>query len=508
MNVQPLRLAAIILLIATNAALAAKPHYEIAGKVVAIADGDTLTVLDESKTQHKIRLAGIDAPEKGQAFGTKARENLAAKVFRQTVRVEVIDVDRYRREVGRIYIGDHFINMEMVRDGFAWRYVQYDKPGEFKAAEDEAREPAGTVGGRESDSALGVEKDKATIVETASTFLGYSEPAMSESTAKPDPVRWFGRHFAAYTFDYESFNPDGSLLHRGIGVHSGFFLEIGDNWFWVTAGHCLKDELEDPVAKGQLRLLAGSFMDYFGHEATNTISVPFLYEPGCAFYLDKPEMGLDFALLPIDGLMKKTFLANKNVPISRENWVHQHRLDFEKYLLMGIPNSKVSTRSNSTGMTIDVQPYLIEVHQIDPSTVDASSDEWFAAKIDDEVKLKSIKGMSGGPIFGFRRDDEGQLRYHAVAVQSRWLASERIIFGCSLPRFAEQIVKSMQLFARNPMFDPVELGADYRRTLERLEEEPTAQGRAELEAVARRLRTIWSEWYGEDTLHEMTMQNP
>jgi micrococcal nuclease len=140
MNLQPLRLAAVVLFIAANAALAGKPHYEIAGKVVAIADGDTVTILDESKTQRKIRLAGIDAPEKGQAFGTKARENLAAKVFRQTVRVEVIDVDRYRREVGRIYLGDRFINMEMVTDGFAWRYVQYDRPGEFTDAENDAHE--------------------------------------------------------------------------------------------------------------------------------------------------------------------------------------------------------------------------------------------------------------------------------------------------------------------------------------------------------------------------------
>jgi micrococcal nuclease len=135
-----IRLAAVALLIAATPALAAKPHYEIAGEVVAIADGDTLTILDESRTQHKIRLAGIDAPEKAQAFGTKSRENLAAKVFRQTVRIEVIDVDRYHREVGRIYLADRFINMEMVRDGFAWRYVQYDKPGEFTDAEADARE--------------------------------------------------------------------------------------------------------------------------------------------------------------------------------------------------------------------------------------------------------------------------------------------------------------------------------------------------------------------------------
>jgi endonuclease YncB( thermonuclease family) len=128
------------LLLTAAPATAAKPHYELVGEVVKIADGDTLTILDGSKTQHKIRLAGIDAPEKAQAFGTKARENLAAKAFRRNVRVEVIDVDRYRREVGRIYLGDRFANMEMARDGFTWRYVQFDKAGEFSAAESEARE--------------------------------------------------------------------------------------------------------------------------------------------------------------------------------------------------------------------------------------------------------------------------------------------------------------------------------------------------------------------------------
>jgi micrococcal nuclease len=140
-NVALKPLAAALIAMATSLpATAAKPHYEISGKVVKIADGDTLTILDADKVQHKIRLAGIDAPEKGQAFGTKARENLADKVFGQTVRVEVIDVDRYKREVGRIYLGDRFVNMEMVRDGFAWRYVTYDKAGEFTAAEADASE--------------------------------------------------------------------------------------------------------------------------------------------------------------------------------------------------------------------------------------------------------------------------------------------------------------------------------------------------------------------------------
>ena len=68
------------------------------------------------------------------------RDNLAANVFGKTVRVDVVDVDRYHREVGRIYLGDRFVNLEMVRDGFAWRYVRYDKAGEFTEAERKARE--------------------------------------------------------------------------------------------------------------------------------------------------------------------------------------------------------------------------------------------------------------------------------------------------------------------------------------------------------------------------------
>ena len=58
----------------------------------------------------------------------------------------MIDVDRYHREVGRIYLGERFINMEMVRDGFAWRYVRYDKPGEFAEAEADAASTGGDCG--------------------------------------------------------------------------------------------------------------------------------------------------------------------------------------------------------------------------------------------------------------------------------------------------------------------------------------------------------------------------
>lgn len=109
------------------------------GKVVAIHDGDTLTLLTPAKAQLKIRLAGIDCPESGQAFGQKAKQALSEKVFGKSVKVVVTDTDRYSRSVGDVYLGPTWINLEMVAEGWAWHYVQYSKAPELAAAQKAAR---------------------------------------------------------------------------------------------------------------------------------------------------------------------------------------------------------------------------------------------------------------------------------------------------------------------------------------------------------------------------------
>ena len=112
---------------------------EIRGKVVSIADGDTITVLDADKVQHKIRLQGIDAPEKKQAFGTKSKERMSEKVGGEEVVVQWKAKDRYGRIIGEVMIGSRHINLEMVQDGMAWHYKQYSKSKELAEAEDLAR---------------------------------------------------------------------------------------------------------------------------------------------------------------------------------------------------------------------------------------------------------------------------------------------------------------------------------------------------------------------------------
>jgi len=88
--------------------LLAFPSLAIAGvfegTVVKIADGDTITVLDSDKVQHRVRIAGIDAPEKGQSFGNASRKRMSELVARKEVRVEFNKHDRYGRIVGKVFV--------------------------------------------------------------------------------------------------------------------------------------------------------------------------------------------------------------------------------------------------------------------------------------------------------------------------------------------------------------------------------------------------------------------
>ena len=97
----------------------------LAGLVVGVTDGDTITMLDDQRTQHKIRLAGIDAPEKAQAFGQRSKEHLSSLVFGRRVLIETEKQDRYRRTVGKVVIDGRDANLAMVVAGMAWHYKKY-----------------------------------------------------------------------------------------------------------------------------------------------------------------------------------------------------------------------------------------------------------------------------------------------------------------------------------------------------------------------------------------------
>ena len=113
----------------------------LTGIVVSIADGDTFTLLDSTNKPIKIRLHGIDCPERKQAHSKQATDFISERIFRKNVTVIVKDIDRYRRIVGEVfYNGKTNLNIELLANGFAWHYKRYDKSEAYSKAEQSAKE--------------------------------------------------------------------------------------------------------------------------------------------------------------------------------------------------------------------------------------------------------------------------------------------------------------------------------------------------------------------------------
>lgn len=114
--------------------------HTLKGKIVRVTDGDTVVLLDSTNTQHRIRLNGIDAPERGQPYGTKATNFVKELAAGKQATVEYENKDRYGRILGTLYVGDKNINEELLKAGLAWHYKFYNKDKRLADLEKEAKE--------------------------------------------------------------------------------------------------------------------------------------------------------------------------------------------------------------------------------------------------------------------------------------------------------------------------------------------------------------------------------
>jgi endonuclease YncB( thermonuclease family) len=113
------------LILAAPLLASARGPWVVEGRVVGVTDGDTITVLDGARAQHTVRLGGIDAPERGQPFGTVAKENLSKLVYDRRVEARCWKRDRYGREVCSVFLGTRDAGLEMIRDGYAWHFKEF-----------------------------------------------------------------------------------------------------------------------------------------------------------------------------------------------------------------------------------------------------------------------------------------------------------------------------------------------------------------------------------------------
>ena len=109
-------------------------------KVVGVTDGDTFTAINRDNLQLKIRVYGIDAPEKGQDFGKRAKQALSDYIFGKEVTIDVQKTDGWGRYVSYVYTADgKDVSLMMLKDGMAWHFKKYDLTEEYAKAEEQAK---------------------------------------------------------------------------------------------------------------------------------------------------------------------------------------------------------------------------------------------------------------------------------------------------------------------------------------------------------------------------------
>nr|WP_314899681.1 thermonuclease family protein [uncultured Deefgea sp.] len=115
-------------------------HAEmLSGQIIGISDGDTATLLTNDRKPIKIRLGQIDEPEKEQAFGEKSKQSLSELIYGKNVTVETETKDQYGRTVGKVLVGGKDINLEQIKRGMAWFYVEFGHDASYRNAESKAK---------------------------------------------------------------------------------------------------------------------------------------------------------------------------------------------------------------------------------------------------------------------------------------------------------------------------------------------------------------------------------
>lgn len=230
--------------------------------------------------------------------------------------------------------------------------------------------------------------------------------------------------------------PDGSIGTRTFRIYSGFVIEVRGLWFFVTAGHILHD-LEERLARQEERLVCSRLVDFLGSGARNFDPVPFPLLDARRYHTYEPHQGVDFALIHLSDLYRLNLASNGIQPIDNRNWVAEEPL-FDLHFIVGLPKELQSRRIGNPRLGqqsfLSIRPTMILVDRLgdapDPyRSASFEGPQFFGRVQPSEEILESIDGMSGGPIIGVKRNEDGSGTYGVVAIQSSWVETTRVVHG-------------------------------------------------------------------------------
>lgn len=252
-------------------------------------------------------------------------------------------------------------------------------------------------------------------------------------------LEFFCRHLVALCVTYRQVKSGIPVEKPSFFACPGVVICIRRFCSFLTAGHALKD-LNARLERGEILVESAVLADTFGPGAISEKSIPFdlLNEP--RFFIDDEKEGLDFGLIALRPYYVKLLAKHGIIALFEKNWTYQHRVQFDAYTMLGLPEEFVTCEQSSPGgdsaVVGKVSPTMIGVKAIDrvPEGTKPTTYPRFIGQLRENLPLSSIVGMSGGPIFGFRY--RPPMSYWVVAIQSSWLPSQGIVFGCPLPVLA------------------------------------------------------------------------
>jgi hypothetical protein len=227
--------------------------------------------------------------------------------------------------------------------------------------------------------------------------------------------------------------------------YTGFLLYEKGATIWVTAGHCMEEIEQVILADNDSYVdVTFRFIDTLHSNAVSELPPPFAYqdEKFKAFLVNRDdqgiELGWDFGVIFLRSHYADLLSGNNIVPISEPNWTNVPE-KFDRYYMLGLPGERVKPVEKGI---YTARPSMFSISRLDerPECFKTQTDSMFYAKIDPDSDVESIKGMSGGPILGVQFKD-GQARYWVLAVQSQWLASDRMVCASPLAELRAILIK-------------------------------------------------------------------
>lgn len=252
-------------------------------------------------------------------------------------------------------------------------------------------------------------------------------------------LEFFCRHLVGLYVTYRHKSSEDADKPGRFAVYSGTLIMIRNAVMYLTAGHVLK-ELDELRAHDRVEITDAVLDDTLGWKRVSDVPIPFDLKNAQFFYIDDKEEGLDFGVIMLEPHYVRLLAKNGVVALTGKNWIHQHAVKYDGYAMLGFPEELTSERVSVSGEG-SVSPVIFTVKKLQsaPAGRPPTRHPEFVGQLGPGLPLSSVKGMSGGPIFGFRLKPEA--RYWIVALQSSWNPQKRIVYGCDLPTLASLMTK-------------------------------------------------------------------